>query len=225
MHERVGGVSSSSVEIFLSHSTEKFRWGTLRCFRKFRVSQIFMHKKGISLNSVEKISSHSADKLRSRALVFRKNSGIEIFQANDVGSFTVLLKTFFLTGRKKLRRGTMLCFRKILVGKKFLCIRGGGGITIFRRKVFVSLYQNISLDNTLVFQKIFCNRNFSCIGEGGASRFCRKFLSHRTQTESFVKEPFCFPESFGYGKKFMDKRGHITIFSRNFHVSQCRKTS
>ena len=53
----------------------------------------------------------------------------------------------------------------------------------------------------------------------GASRFCRNFLSHRTETKSFVKEPFCFPEIFWYRKKFMDKRGHITIFSRNFYVS------
>ena len=36
----------------------------------------------------------------------------------------------------------------------------GGGITIFRREVFVSQCQNISLDNTLVFQKIFLVENF-----------------------------------------------------------------
>ena len=59
----------------------------------------------------------------------------------------------------------------------------------------------------------------------GASRFCRNLLSHRTETKSFVKEPFCFPEIFWYRKKFMDKRGHITISSRNFYVSQCRKIS
>ena len=59
--ERGGGggrVSRFFVENFLSHSTEKFRWGTLRCLRKFRVSQNFMHKKGISLNFVEKSLSH-----------------------------------------------------------------------------------------------------------------------------------------------------------------------
>ena len=54
---------------FLSHSTEKFRWGTLRCFRKSRVLQNFMHKKGISLNSFEKLLSHSADKIRRRTLL------------------------------------------------------------------------------------------------------------------------------------------------------------
>ena len=71
-----------------------------------------------------------------------------------------------------------------------------------------------------VSEKIFY-RKFSCIGGGGggASRFCRNFLSHRTETKSFVKKPFCFPENFLYRKKFMDKRGHITIFRRKFFVS------
>ena len=92
-----------------------------------------MHKKGISLNSVEKSLSHSADKIRRR---------------------------------------TLLCFEKILVSKSFQ-----------QRK-------------------------------GEASRFCRNFLSHRTETKSFVKEPSCFPEIFWYRKKFMHKRGLITILSK-----------
>ena len=65
---REGGITFS-VRNFLSHSTEKLRWGILRCFRKFRVSQNFMHKKGLSLNSVEKFLSHSADKVRRRTLL------------------------------------------------------------------------------------------------------------------------------------------------------------
>ena len=34
------------VQNFLSHSTEKLRWGTLRCIRKLRVSKNFMHQRG-----------------------------------------------------------------------------------------------------------------------------------------------------------------------------------
>ena len=56
----------------LSHSTEKFRWGTVRCFRKFRVSQNFTHKKRISLNGVEKFLSHSADKIQRTLLCFER---------------------------------------------------------------------------------------------------------------------------------------------------------
>ena len=43
---RKGVVSRFSIEIYLSHSAEKFRRGTLWCFADF------MHKKGLSLNSV-----------------------------------------------------------------------------------------------------------------------------------------------------------------------------
>ena len=99
------GVSRFSVENFLSHITKKFRWETLRCFRKFRVSQNSMHKKGISLNSVEKFLSHSADKIRRRTLCFerilvskifkqKRGEGIENFQAKE---------------GEALRSGTLLC--------------------------------------------------------------------------------------------------------------------
>ena len=56
------------VQNFLTYSTEKFRWGTLRCIGKFPVSKNFMHKKGISLNSVEKFLSHSVEKFRRGTL-------------------------------------------------------------------------------------------------------------------------------------------------------------
>ena len=109
---REGGITFLRLKLF-SHSTEKFRWGTLRCIGKFRVSQNFMQKKEISLNSVEKFLSHSADKIRRRTLLFRKNSGIE------------------------------------------------------KSKVWGKLHG-----------------------------FVENFLSHSTETKSFVKEPLCFPENF-----------------------------
>ena len=75
---REGGGYHVSRRKLLSHSTEKFCWGTLRCFRKFRVSQIFMHKKGISLNSSEKFLSHRTEKTSpGNHSVFQKISGRE----------------------------------------------------------------------------------------------------------------------------------------------------
>ena len=107
--------------------------------------------------------------------MFRKNSGIENFQAKEGEASRFCRKFFYLTGPKKLRQGTILCFRPFLVGKNILWIRGEvsrssvekflshsaekfrghsfkvsenlgyrkilciiGGITIFRRKIFVS---------------------------------------------------------------------------------------
>ena len=103
----------------------------------------------------------------------------------------------------------------IISGIEKVWIRGGGSITFFRRSFCLTVPKYFIGEHFGVSENFFY-RNFSCIGGGGASRFCRNFLSHRTETKSFVKGPFCFPEIFWHGKKFMDKRGRITIFSRNF---------
>ena len=92
MHQR-GGITFLRRKI-LSHTTEKFRWGTLRCFRKFRVSQNFMHKKGISLNSVEKFLPHSADKIRRRTLLYFERILVSKIFMHKSRGITVLSKFF-----------------------------------------------------------------------------------------------------------------------------------
>ena len=80
-----------------------------------------MHKKGISLNFVEKSLSHSADKIRRRKLLcFERILVSKIFkQTRGGGKLHGFVENFFyLTGPKKLSRGTILCFRNFLVGKK-----------------------------------------------------------------------------------------------------------
>ena len=109
----------------------------------------FMYTKGISLNSVEKSLSHRADKIRTRTLVFRKNSGIEKFQAKEGKSFTVLSKIFLSHSAQKFRKGFLLVLRKFLVSKSFMDEKGG--ITIFRLKIFVSQCRKTSYRNPLVF--------------------------------------------------------------------------
>ena len=213
------GVSRLFVQKFLSHSTEKFRLGRLRCIRKFRVAKTFMHKKGISLDSVEKSLSHSADKIRRRILLCFERILLS-------KSFKQRRGKFFLSHMtEKLRQRTILCFRKILVGKNILWIRGGGGYYHFPSK-FLSQCTEIFHWRTLwCSRKILLSKFFMHRREEGHLGFCRIFLSHRTETKNFVKESFCFPEVFWYRKKFMHKRGHTTIFYRKFVVSQNRKTS
>ena len=155
--------------------------------------------------------------------MFRKNFGIENFQAKEGEASRFCQIFFYLTGPKKLRQGTILCFRKLLVGKSILWIRGVG-VLRFSVENFLSDCTKIFHWRTFwCFRKILLSKIF--MPKRGASRFCRNFLSHRTETKIFVKEPFRFPEFFWYPKKFKDKRGHITIFSQNFYVSQCRKIS
>ena len=209
-------VSRFFVENFLSHNTKNFRLWTFWCFRKFRVSQNFMHKKGMSLNSVEMSLSHSADKVRKRTLLCFEGILVSKIFKQRRGEASRFCRNFFhLTGPKKFRQGVILCFRKFLMGKINLWIRGG--ITFFRRKfLFRSI---ISLENTLVFQKI------SFIEKFHASRFCQFFFVPQDGNQIFLKEPFCFAECFCYRKKFMNKRSHITISRRIFYVSQCRNFS
>ena len=68
-------VSRFSVEKLSSHSAEKFRRGTLLCFRKFRVSKNFMPKRGISRFSIQPFLSHGAEKVRTGTLQCVTNFG------------------------------------------------------------------------------------------------------------------------------------------------------
>ena len=74
------GALRFSRSFFVPHSAEKIRWGTLQCFRKFRVSKNFTHKKGLSLFSVDFLS-FSADKIcRGALLCFKKILVSKIFK-------------------------------------------------------------------------------------------------------------------------------------------------
>ena len=133
---REGGYHVSPSKTFVTH-TKKLRCGTVRCLRKSRVLQNFMHKKGTSPNSAEKFRSHSANKNRRRTLLcFEKILVSKTFK-NRRGEGSRFCRFFFyLTGPKKLCHVTILCFKKFLVGENFMDKREG--ITIFRPKNYVS---------------------------------------------------------------------------------------
>ena len=114
------GVLRFSVEKFLSHSTEKFRWETLRCFRKFRVSQNFMHEKGILLNSVEKFLSHSADKIRRRTLLcFQRILVSKSFKQRKKKLRGFVKKIFISQDRKNFGREPFFVSKNFWWGKIF----------------------------------------------------------------------------------------------------------
>ena len=74
--------------------------------------------------------------------MFRKNSGVEIFRAKEGGTFTFLSNFFLLHRTEETSPGNHSVFQKNSGREKFSWIRGGGGLTIFRRKAFVSQYRN-----------------------------------------------------------------------------------
>ena len=151
--------------------------------------------------------------------MFRKNSGIENFQAKEGGSFTVLSKIFSSHRTEKTSPGNHSVFqKKFLVGKTCLWIGGwgGGGYHDFPSKLLSHCSEIFHCRTNLVFQKILLLKIF--MHRRGASRSCRKFLSHKTEAKSFEKEPLCFPEIFWYRKNLWI-RGGISRFS--VKISMC----
>ena len=153
------GVSGIFVQNFLSHSTEKFCWGTLMVYQKilgsetfcaserggyqvssskffchtvpknfvgeyFGVSKNFVHRKilckrrGYHSTQLKNLCLTVPIKFVGEHLSVSKESLYRKIPSNGGGIFTVSSRIFlYLTGPKKLRQGTILCFRKILVGK------------------------------------------------------------------------------------------------------------
>ena len=188
-----------------------------------------MHKKGISLNSLKNFCLRVPIKFVGEHFCVSKEFWYRKFPSKGGGKLHGFVENFLSHRTEKPSPGNHFVFQKISGREKIFMDKrlGGGGITIFRRKVFVSLYQNISLENTLVFQKNFFNRIFSSIG-GGHHAFAEFFFVSQDRNEKRCKGTllfFLFSRKFLVSKNFMDKRGHVTIFSRNFYVSQCRKIS
>ena len=70
LDKRGGGCITFLLRKYLSHSAEKFLGGNLLClcFRRFRLSKIFLHKKGISLFSDESFLSHNGQSFLGQSL-------------------------------------------------------------------------------------------------------------------------------------------------------------
>ena len=187
------GVSRLFVQNFLSHSTKKFRLGTLRCIRKFRVAKNFTHKKGISVNSVEKSLSHSADKVRRRILLCFERILLS-------KSFNQGRGNFFLSHRtKKLRQRTILCFRRFLIGKNNSWIRGGGGYHDFPSKFLSNCteifhWRTLWCSRKILLSNIFMHRR-------GASWFLSKFFVSQDRNEKLCEGILLFSGSFLVSKK------------------------
>ena len=158
-----------------------------------------MHKKGISLNSVEKFLSHSADKIRKRTLLCFERILVSKFSSKGGGKLHGFVEVFFyLTWPKKLRQGTILCFRKFLVGKNILWIREGGYHDFPSKSFCFTVPKYFIGEHFGVSEKCFY-RKFSCIG-GGASPFCRNFLS-QDRNEKLCWRTLLFCRKFLESKK------------------------
>ena len=134
------------------------------------------------------------------------------------------VQIFLSHSTEKLRRGSLLCSRKILRSKSVRDKRGGeyhnfpSKLLCFTvPKKFVGESFSVSLISNV--EKIWIR---------GRRRYC-DFPSKPfclTVPKNFVGDPFCVPEKFWYRKTLRTREGTNIISSRrNFFVSQCPKIS
>ena len=221
------GVSRLSVENFLSQSAEKFRWGTLRYIRKVRLSKNFMHRRVISLFSVEFFSRLLPIKLGWESLFVSESLGHRRLLCSVAGYRDSPLIFFDLTVLKNFVRNP-----NKLAGKFdyriFLCMRTENHV--LHSKCFVSQYAKNSWERLLrfkmfgiletslhitVFPRFFCLtvaknfvRNHLMFLTVSEVRY-RENLCKRTEYHDFQSKIFClrlpkifFGEHFGISKKF-----------------------
>ena len=198
---REKGVSRFSVENVWSHSAEKFRLGTLRCIKKFRVWKIFMNQRGGGITFLHRklfVTQYQKFPLGTTSM-HQKISGLEDFYASERGWYHVSPSKTFCHTIPKISVGDYFDASENFGFRRILCIREGDGITFLHRKLFATQYRKISLRNTSVYQKVSGIEKFYA-SERGVSRFSvENFLSHSADKNRRTLR--CF-ERFLVGKKF-----------------------
>ena len=138
-YKRTRRVSGLTVKIVLSRTTETFRRGTLLSIRNFLFSKRFLDKRGggeLSRFSVENMFSQYRKNSLGTPSVFQKSFSIDIFHASKWEGYRILLSD----ATEKFRRGTLLCFKKILISKLFVHKRMGA---VSRSSVVIIKSKNI----------------------------------------------------------------------------------
>ena len=107
----------------LSHSTEKFRRGTLLCFTKFRYRKILRIRGGLLQFSAEFFSSHSAKSFRRGILQCFINFGYR--KVLCIGGGIKVLSNFFCLRGPKNFVGEPFCVSQNFGYRKMLGVREG----------------------------------------------------------------------------------------------------
>ena len=165
-----------------------------------------MHKKWISLNSVEIFCSHSAEKFRGLLFNVSGNLGYRKILC-IIGGITFFHRNFFVSQYQIFCWGTLWCIRNFRLSKNFMHQRGAS-IKFVRRKHFVTQYRKCSLGNTSVYQKASGIENFYASERGGGGNtFSVKNFCH-TVPKSSVGEHFGVSENFVYRKILCIRSGY-----------------
>ena len=198
------------LKFFSSHSAGKFPEGTNHCVRKIRVSETFSAQEGeITSFCWIILLTPSAEKLRGGTLQSLRKIRVwnNFLHMKGISLFSV--ENFFVSQCEIFRGGTIQCFRKIRISKKFLLFLHKEQKSIFSVETLLShSVKKIRRENLLCFRKtagmqVFMQRRGHLVL---LSIFCF------TGSKSFVRVPFCIPESLWCGQKVMDKRWGLSRF-------------
>ena len=152
--------------------------------------------------------------------MFRKNSGIENFQAKE-GEPSRFCPKFLLSHRtEKTSPGNHSAFHKFFGSGKFF-MDERGELSRFSVENYLSHCAKIySLENNFVFQKVFYFKSFHAYERGGGVTVPSKFFVSQDWNEKFCKGPLLFSRKLMITKNFMHNSG-ITFFCGKLLVSQC----
>ena len=126
---------------------------------------------------------------------------------------------FYLTGPNKLRQGTVLCFRKFLVGKNLLWIIGREGVSRFSVENFLSHCPELFHWRTLwCFRKILLSKSFMH-RRGRGITVLSKFFVSQDRNGKLCEGTLLFCGKFLVSKKNVWIRRGISQFSAEIFMS------
>ena len=154
MHQK-GGYHISPSKTFCHTVPKLFVGEHFGVSENFVYRKNFMHKKRISLNSVEKFLSHSADKIHRRTLLCFEIILVSKIFKQGRGKLHGFVENFFVSQdrNEKLCKGTLMFSRNFLVSRSFMDEKGG--ITFFPSKIFGLTVPKNFVGIRSMFQKIW----------------------------------------------------------------------
>ena len=177
----------------------------------FWYRKISSMRKGVSRFFIEKFQPQCTEEFRrGTPNMFQKISGIEK-SMNERGVSRFSIEIFLSHSTANSCSESLQCFRNGEVPKNFMDKRGG--VTIFRRKYFVSQLQNFSWRDSSVFQNISGFEIFFAY-EGDHGFLWNVFLSH--SVEKFRKGYLVF-QNYSDTKHFFHMREYHDFFKILFH--------
>ncbi len=224
MDKKEGEVSRFFFEVFLSHSAEKIRRGTLQGVTDFGYRKILCLGGLCHDFSSNFFVSQYQKTLQGNpsVLCFGKFLEAKKFMDKKEGEVSRFFFEVFLShSAEKIRRGTLQGVTDFGY-RKILCL--GGLCHDFSSNFFVSQYQKTLQGNpsVLCFGKFLEAKKLMDKKEGEVSRFCFEvFLSH--SAEKIRRGTLQGVTDFGY-RKILCLGGLCHDFSSNFSVSQYQKT-